>query len=96
MRDLNNPLALSFFDGENPPNKSRARRKSIKRHNKAKKQHEKRMKSKSNKSNFGEARGIRTKTEDKKNNVYCKPGRQLDKSCAGAAKGGGYKESGRD
>lgn len=46
------------------------------------------------KPKYGEARGIRTK-DDKKGAVYCKPGKQLDKSCAGANPRG-FKESGRD
>tara|TARA_R100000951_G_C2568976_1_gene158102 strand:+ start:15 stop:284 length:270 start_codon:yes stop_codon:yes gene_type:complete len=89
MRDLSSPLGVSMFDGEKPPKKSRARRKAVKKHAKMQKQHAKKTKSK-----FGEARGISTKAEDKKK-VYCKPGRQLDKSCAGADPRG-FKESGRN
>lgn len=83
-RDLNSPLSISIFDGE-----GKKRRQSRK--------HDRRVRNaapKKSKSNFGEARGTSTKTE-KKGNVYCKPGGQLDKSCSGANPRG-YKESGRD
>lgn len=80
MRDLSSPLGVSIFDGEG---------KHKRKVKKARRQHAKKTKSK-----FGEARGIKTKSEDKKN-AYCKPGKQLDKSCAGANPRG-YKESGRD
>ena len=96
MRDLSSPLGVSMFDGEKPPITRKSRK--IKRKNarivaKKNRQQEKRMKDIS-KSKFGEARGISTKAEDKKK-VYCKPGRQLDKSCAGADPRG-FKESGRN
>ena len=89
MRDLSSPLGVSMFDGEKPPRKSRIKRQNERRGRKKTKEQAKRTKSK-----YGEARGISTKAEDKKN-VYCKPGRQLDKSCAGADPRG-FKSSGRD
>ena len=111
MRDLKNPLAISLFDGEKPPNggnppKKSSKRKPSRNYRRAVREHEKLMKRKGSKdkdksqsqpqpkSKFGEARGISTKAEDKKK-VYCKPGKQLDKSCAGADPRG-FKESGRN
>lgn len=110
MRDLNNPLALSLFDGEKPlnggnPPKKRSKRKPSRNYRNAVKEHEKRMKGSSKsksksksksqpKSKFGEARGISTKTEEK-GPVYVSK-KQQAKSCSGSAKGGGYKEGGRD
>ena len=105
MRDLSSPLGVSMFDGEKPPKKS-SKRKPSKNYRRAVREHEKLMKSKGSKSKsksksksqpkskFGEARGISTKAEGKKK-VYCKPGKQLDKSCAGADPRG-FKESGRN
>lgn len=80
MRNLSIPLGVSIFDGEGK--------------HKRKVRKARREQAKKTKSKFGEARGISTKAEDK-NKVYCKPGRQLDKSCAGADPRG-FKESGRN
>lgn len=99
MRDLKNPLAISLFDGEKPPNggnppKKSSKRKPSRNFRRKVREHEKLMEGKGSKkgkdksksqpkSKFGEARGISTKAEDKKE-VYCKPGRQQAKSCAGS------------
>jgi len=80
-----------MFDGEKPPRKTKTQRKHDRKISKIRRQQARSAKSK---SKFGEARGISTKAEDK-NKVYCKPGRQLDKSCSGANPRG-FKESGRD
>ena len=81
MRDLTSPLAESLFDGGDRKHKRKVRR--------AQRQHEKKTASK-----FGEARGMKTKTEEK-GPVYVSK-KQQAKSCSGSAKGGGYKECGRD
>lgn len=102
MRDLKNPLAISTFDGAKPPITSkRARRQADRRHAQASRQFNRRRRQQQRsidrnrtKPKFGEARGISTKAENKKK-VYCKPGKQLDKSCAGADPRG-FKESGRN
>ena len=80
MRDLSSPLGVSIFDGEGK-HKRKVR--------KARREHAKRTESK-----FGEARGMKTKTEEK-GPVYVSK-RQQAKSCSGSAKGGGFKECGRD
>ena len=99
MRDLRNPLGVSLFDGEKPPKEkktttekkpSRARKKNARRNarNRTRNAPEK------SKSKFGEARGIKTKTEEK-GPVYVSK-KQQAKTCSGSAKGGGFKECGRD
>ena len=80
MRDVTSPLAESLFDGGDRKHKRNVRRAE--------------RNAPKTSSNYGEARGISTKN-NKKGAVYCKPGKQLDKSCAGANPRG-FKESGRD
>lgn len=80
MRDLTSPLGVSIFDGEGK-HKRKVR--------KARRQHAKKTKSK-----YGEARGIKTKSEEK-GPVYVSK-KQQAKTCSGSAKGGGFKECGRD
>ena len=80
MRDLSSPLGVSIFDGEGK------HKRKVKR---ARRQHAKNTKSK-----FGEARGIKTKSEEK-GPVYVSK-KQQAKTCSGSAKGGGCKECGRD
>ena len=80
MRDLTSPLAESLFDGGDRKHRRNVRRA--------------RRNAPKTSSKYGEARGLKTK-DNTKGKVYCKPGKQLDKSCAGADPRG-FKESGRD
>lgn len=88
MRDISSPLGVSIFDGDDKP--SRTRRKNAKKNAR----NRSRNAPKKTKSKYGGARGERTK-EEKKGPVYCKPGRELDKSCKGSEPTGAPK-GGRD
>jgi len=88
MRDLTSPLGVSVFDGGGD-DMSRTRKR-----NQRKVARKREKNAPKTSSKYGEARGISTKN-NKKGAVYCKPGKQLDKSCAGANPRG-FKESGRD